>query len=120
MVGQENMAKYGERISGRPSYQSHRQNYSLPSSAPQDVVVVADQQQLASRRDPIFPRSLQEEVLWRQRRFAWWGTSYLPDSQGTLPATAVPPHPSTIRSRLIQKILNRDVIGFLQTILNEE
>lgn len=97
------MAKYGERISGRPSYQSHRQTYSSPQEATTTgprLSTAAD-----SRCDPVIPRSLQEEVLWRQRRFAWWGTTYLPDP--ILPSAHH--HPSHIRSRLLQKILNRDV-----------
>ena len=109
------MAKYGERISGRPSYQSHRQNYSSSSSPSSSSSCrasrsvgdegTAEGSAAASRRDPVYPRSLQEEVLWRQRRFAWWGTTYVADPVSIRPDQ----HQSAIRSRLLQKILNRDV-----------
>ena len=126
------MAKYGERISGRPSYQSHRQNYpqysALPSasslssqpSAKAAAAAVGAIEEVPeaegpgvggtlSPRDPVYQRSLAEEVLWRQRRFAWWGTTYLVDP------VAIPfqqqRHQShnQIIARLLQHINNKDV-----------
>ena len=126
------MAKYGERISGRPSYLSHRQNYpqysaGLPtssSSGTKTAATVREEEEgdssaalggtgivggTLSQRDPVYPRSLAEEVLWRQRRFAWWGTTYLVDP------VAIPfqqqRHQShnQIIARLLQHINNKDV-----------
>lgn len=105
------MAKYGERISGRPSYQSHRQTYyptdgegrSSPSlcwSRPGVGTI--------SQRDPVYPRSLAEEVLWRQRRFAWWGTTYLVDPVSVPPP--LPSNPAQLKAlRLIEQLRNKDV-----------
>ena len=75
------MAKYGERISGRPSYHSYRQTYGAGGDPSCHLPVLP----AASN----YPRNLAEEVLWRQRRFAWWGSAYPP-----------PPASSTVKSNI--------------------
>lgn len=145
------MAKYGECISGRPSYQTHRQTY-YPTAAAAAASLNGEAEAVdasgggkncsrsggsggvggdgqggtrfcsrgssnsatatsiaagsISQRDPVYPRSLAEEVVWRQRRFAWWGTTYLLD-----PVSAVPPpskiHPNPAQLK-VQQIL-RDI-----------
>jgi len=139
------MAKYGERISGRPSYLSHRQNYpqysaglpptSSTTSGTKAAATVREDEEAAdstsglgnsssvvggtlSQRDPVYPRSLAEEVLWRQRRFAWWGTTYLVDP------VAIPfqqqRHQShnQIIARLLQHINNKDVSHLISPSLS--
>lgn len=152
------MAKYGECISGRPSYQTHRQTYyptlaaaaastslnceaeavdassggknnnsrgdgggvgqggaRFPSSGGSHNKPTGTASVTAgtiSQRDPVYPRSLAEEVVWRQRRFAWWGTTYLVD-----PLSVVQPPPSKIHHNpaqlkvleILQQLRNKDV-----------
>lgn len=146
------MAKYGECISGRPSYQTHRQTYyptaaaaaaslngeaeavdasgggkncsrsggsggvggdgqggtrfcsrgSSSSSATATSIAAGS----ISQRDPVYPRSLAEEVVWRQRRFAWWGTTYLVDAVSAVPPPSkIHPNPAQLK---VQQIL-RDI-----------
>lgn len=128
------MAKYGERISGRPSYQTHRQTYypsagatggalncEAEASGSGGVGVSVGGGQGArlnssggnssgtiSQRDPVYPRSLAEEVLWRQRRFAWWGTTYLVDPVSVPPQ--LHPNPAQLKAqKILQQIRNKDV-----------
>nr|CAH0111515.1 unnamed protein product [Daphnia galeata] len=63
-----------------------------------------------SQRDPVYPRSLAEEVVWRQRRFAWWGTTYLVD-----PLSVVQPPPSKIHHNPAQL----KVLEILQQLRNK-
>ena len=61
-----------------------------------------------SQRDPVYPRSLAEEVLWRQRRFAWWGTTYLVDPVSVPPP--LPSNPAQLKAlKLIEQLRNKDV-----------
>ncbi len=134
------MAKYGECISGRPSYQTHRQTYyparTLNCEAEAESaggggggggggdgkigrsggVGVSGQgarpappvHGTISQRDPVYPRSLAEEVLWRQRRFAWWGTTYLVDPVSVPPQ--IPPNPAQLKAqKILEQIRNKDV-----------
>ena len=64
------MAKYGERISGRPCYQSYVQKKCNWSGSDYGVGG-----RLATTSG--YPKTLVEEVQWRQRRFAWWGSQAL-------------------------------------------
>ena len=156
------MAKYGECISGRPSYQTHRQTYypTLAAAAAASTSLNCEAEAVdassggknnnksrgdggrvgqggarfpssggsshnkptgtasvtagctISQRDPVYPRSLAEEVVWRQRRFAWWGTTYLVD-----PLSVVQPPPSKIHHnpaqlkvlQILQQLRNKDV-----------
>ena len=103
------MAKYGvgERISGRPSYQSHRQTYCpspLRSSDDSGGPLEGRPARLGTI-DPVYPRSLAEEVVWRQRRFAWWGTTYLVD-----PVSVPPPLPANpAHLKALRLVRNKDV-----------
>lgn len=153
------MAKYGECISGRPSYQTHRQTYyptalnrgaeaeaggggggacsssdggnnsrsdggcgsggsRSGSSSGGGVGGGGQGARLGqsgggttgtiSQRDPVYPRSLAEEVLWRQRRFAWWGTTYLVDPVSIPPQ--LPPNPAQLKAQqILQQLRNKDV-----------
>lgn len=107
------MAKYGgvggERISGRPSYRSHRQAYWPSASAsPSDGCPPEGRPArlgTLGERDPVYPRSLAEEVVWRQRRFAWWGTTYLVDPVSVPPA--LPSNPAHLKA--LRLVRNKDV-----------
>ena len=132
------MAKYGECISGRPSYQTHRQTY-YPAARTLNCEAEAgsaggvgndgknsrsggvggqgarpppahsgSSTGTISQRDPVYPRSLAEEVLWRQRRFAWWGTTYLVDPVSVPPL--LPPNPAHLKvQKILEQIRNKDV-----------
>ncbi|KAI9557624.1 hypothetical protein GHT06_017452 [Daphnia sinensis] len=140
------MAKYGECISGRPSYQTHRQTYYPTAAAAAAASLNCEAEAVdasgggknysrssggvggdgqggarfpssgstaasnaagsVSQRDPVYPRSLAEEVVWRQRRFAWWGTSYLVDAVSAVPPPSkIHPNPAQLK---VQQIL-RDI-----------
>ena len=70
------MAKYGERISGRPCYQSYRQKECNWSGVGGVGSVGGVGGRLATTSG--YPKTLAEEVQWRQRRFAWWGSHATP------------------------------------------
>ncbi|XP_032787920.2 uncharacterized protein LOC116925356 [Daphnia magna] len=146
------MAKYGECISGRPSYQTHRQTYYPTAAAAAAASLNGEAEAVdasgggkncsrsggsggvggdgqggtrfcsrgssssatatsiaagsISQRDPVYPRSLAEEVVWRQRRFAWWGTTYLVDAVSAVPPPSkIHPNPAQLK---VQQIL-RDI-----------
>lgn len=135
------MAKYGERISGRPSYHTHRQTYypaalnrEAEASSSGDGVgsnKLGDQVTgvvggpgarlqsgtnnttgTISQRDPVYPRSLAEEVLLRQRRFAWWGTTYLVDPISVPPR--LHPNPAQLKAqKILEQLRNKDVSRYL-------
>lgn len=71
------MAKYGERISGRPCYQAYRQkecNWSGVGGVGGRLATTSG-----------YPKTLAEEVQWRQRRFAWWGSEVTPPTPDRRP-----------------------------------
>jgi hypothetical protein len=159
------MAKYGECISGRPSYQTHRQTYYPALAAAAAAAAAASLNGEAeavdassgaaeknsrsggggggggvgqggarfpsssstnnkptgtasvttgtiSQRDPVYPRSLAEEVVWRQRRFAWWGTTYLVDPLSAVhpPPSKIHPNPAQLKvQQILQQLRNKDV-----------
>ncbi|EFX89210.1 hypothetical protein DAPPUDRAFT_94605 [Daphnia pulex] len=64
-----------------------------------------------SQRDPVYPRSLAEEVVWRQRRFAWWGTTYLVDPLSAVhpPPSKIHPNPAQLKvQQILQQLRNKD------------
>ncbi|XP_046438333.1 prickle planar cell polarity protein 3-like isoform X2 [Daphnia pulex] len=157
------MAKYGECISGRPSYQTHRQTYypALAAAAAAAAASLNGEAEAVdassggaeknsrsggggggggvgqggarfpsstnnkptgtasvttgtiSQRDPVYPRSLAEEVVWRQRRFAWWGTTYLVDPLSAVhpPPSKIHPNPAQLKvQQILQQLRNKDGI----------
>ena len=88
------MSNYGERLTSRPSYQHNQTAFSTlnegPSrrSSPVATRSVRHEAHLSDRCN-FYPKNLSEEVLWRQRRFAWWGSSNVANANYLKPVSAV-------------------------------
>jgi hypothetical protein len=127
------MSNYGERLTSRPSYQHYQTAFSTLNeersrrSSPVASRSARHEAHLSDRSN-FYPKNLSEEVLWRQRRFAWWGSTNVANAN-YIACTAVKPVSAVYRDvrrrpQTAQKcrlILNMSICVFcLQGVLVQE